>query len=76
MAYLNGENIKPANNAEAKKLIGKRVQYLRSTDIDRSGRGYIFPRTGTIVEVVRRNIDIDGNMVHLSDIVEMVELVS
>ena len=76
MAYLDGENIKPTTNAEAKKLIGKRVEYLRNCDIDRSGRGYIFPRTGTIVEVVGKNIDIDGNMIHLSNIVEMVELVS
>lgn len=75
MAYFPEEtNIAPKTNAEAKKLIGKRVKYLCEENIDKSGRGYIFPRTGTINSVVGRNIEIDGDMIYLSRLVEMVEL--
>lgn len=38
VAYLEGKNIAPKTNAEARKLIEKRVQNLRPSDIDRSGR--------------------------------------
>lgn len=54
--YLEGENIAPATAAEARKLIGKRVQYLRTGDIDRSGRGYYAPQEGVINDVSGRNI--------------------
>lgn len=75
MAYFPEEtNIAPKTNAEAKRLIGKRVKYLCEENIDKSGRGYIFPRTGTITDVVGKNIEIDGDMIYLSKLVEMVEL--
>jgi hypothetical protein len=44
MGRLEGQNIKPRTAKEAKALIGKEVIYLQTGDIDRSGRGYFFPR--------------------------------
>ena len=49
--YLEGKNIKPYNNKQAKELIGKRVQFVRNCDIDKSGRGYFFPRDNVINDV-------------------------
>lgn len=72
MAYLTGNCVKPYTAAEAKALIGKRVQFLRRWDIDKSGRGYFFPKYGTVTGAHRTNIEIDGDMVAMSDIVEMV----
>ena len=69
---LDGENIRPANVKAARALIGKNVKYLRSCDIDRTGRGYIFPKTGTIEDVFGRNVCIGGDYIAFSRIVEMV----
>lgn len=41
--------------------IGKRICYLRGADIDRSGRGYYFPRYGTVEGVFRRSAMISGD---------------
>lgn len=73
--YLEGENIAPATAAEARALIGKRVEYLRSRDIDHSGRGYYFPRTGVITRAAGRSIEFDDSQdwIHRSSIREMVE---
>lgn len=74
--YLEGENIAPRTAAEAKALIGKRVQYLRSVDIDRSGRGYYYPRTGRVTDAFGRNIDFneEQNYHPFSRITEMILL--
>lgn len=68
---LEGENVTPHRNSEAKKLIGCQVQYLCGRDIDRSGRGYFFPQTGTVNDVYGRNIQINDEYIYLSTIVEM-----
>jgi hypothetical protein len=60
------------NAKEARALIGKRVKYLRGIDIDKTGRGYVFPRYGTIERVIGRELLIDGDYVVRSRIVEMV----
>lgn len=76
MAYLTGKLITPRTAKEARALIGKRVTYLRKADIDYSGRGLFFPRTGTIKAVFRKNIALDdeGNFeLYMPDLVEMVE---
>lgn len=65
------ENCKPYTVSEARALIGKRVEYLRSLDVDRSGRGYIFPRRGTVDDARGRNISIDGEWDALTSFVEM-----
>ena len=38
--------------SEAMKYVGKRIWYLREIDIDKSGRGYYFPRFIAIDEIV------------------------
>ena len=73
MNYLDGENIKPASNSEAKGMIGISVVFLRSCDIDKSGRGYFFPRRGVIEGVSGQNIIINGDYISLSDLMEVVK---
>ena len=71
--YLEGENIKPSYNKDAKKLIGKSVEYLRSCDIDKSGRGYYFPRRNKIVDVIGRQLIFENSdSVYFNDIKEMI----
>lgn len=74
MDFLEGLNIKPHNNKTAKSLIGKRVKYLHEIDIDNSGRGYFFPKYGTVEEVKGREMCIDGSWVSISEVREMVEI--
>ena len=72
--YLEGENIAPRSNAEARALVGKKVEYLQGRDIDRSGRGYFFPRIGVVAAVRGRDIAMDDSSnfcVHLNNLVEM-----
>lgn len=72
MKYLEGVQIQPS---ELKNYLGKKVIYLFKRDIDRSGRGYYFPRTGTITAINGRRIDFDDKQEYrsLSDLVECVE---
>lgn len=74
MSMLNGDSCKPWNAADAKKLIGQRIEYLRISDVDRSGRGYYFPRRGVVVAAKGRRIAIDDewNWYGISDFVEIV----
>lgn len=74
MNYLDGANVAPKTHSAAKKLIGKHVRYLCESDIDRSGRGYFFPRSGEIVDVYKGNIAInekDNFLMHISEVKEM-----
>ena len=52
----------------ARKLVGKRVKYLRTCD--RTPRGSVF-RTGIITDVLRNNIEIGGDYLHFSQIVSI-----
>lgn len=73
--YLKGDNLAPLNAAKAKSLLGKKITFLRRSDIDRSGRGYFFPQSGVVSAVVGRNIAINdpNNFVCLySEFVEVV----
>lgn len=58
--YLEGTNARPSTVAAARALIGLRIQYLRDVDIDRSGRGYYFPRYDNVLEVSGRNIRLEN----------------
>ena len=70
---LEGENIAPKTAAQAKVLIGKRVTYLRESDIDRSGRGYYFPRHGIVTNAQGKNIEISENdWLSFGSLVEMI----
>lgn len=70
--FLQGDNLAPSTAAKARALIGQRVTYLKTSDIDRSGRGYIFPRSGRVEGVTGRNLLIDGNYIALSALEELV----
>lgn len=72
--YLEGENIAPRTVADAKKLIGIAVEYLPERDIDKSGRGYYFPRRGTIESARGREIVISGDYLVMRNIREMILL--
>lgn len=76
MIFENGKDF-PRYTDEIKKLIGKTIRYLRNCDIDKSGRGYYFPKYGTIVEVKGHDIRIDetNDWVYSKDIVEYEEFV-
>jgi hypothetical protein len=75
--YFPGhEDVTPRTAAQARALIGTRVLYLRNADVDKSGRGYLFPQSGTVAEVRGREVAIDepGNFViHLGNLVIMVK---
>ena len=66
--YLDGETVPVKTKADRLKLIGKRIQYLRPSDIDRSGRGFFFPRTGTVTGSEGRNFILDdGDALYAPD---------
>lgn len=70
--FLTGVNVKPAGVAAARDLIGRRVVYLTTADIDNSGRGYFFPKHGTVTDAHMRHIEIDNDrFVRLNSVVEM-----
>ena len=75
MQRLTGKNIAPLNSAAAKKLIGKRITYLRECDMDRSGRGYFFPRGGVVADVFRGNLAIDDSSNFIGSLRSFVEVV-
>lgn len=79
MSRLEGTSIKHLLSTKEGRtsLVGKEVVYLTSSDIDRSGRGYFFPRYGMIAGFSPRGremaIDTTENYVAFtSDVVEMV----
>lgn len=72
-SYLDGENIRPRNTMQAKAMMGASVNYLHESDIDKSGRGYFWPRQGKITGVFNGRIDFDDRQLWYSirDIREM-----
>ncbi len=72
MKYLEGHHI--ASTA-AKEHIGRKVQYLLHRDIDKTGRGYYFPKIGVITTVFNRQIDFgNGDYIPYSECREIVLL--
>lgn len=75
--HLEGVNVAPRTKAQVEALIGHKVKVLLKQDIDRSGRGYIFPHVHTLMGVYRRHLAFDDphNYLHTySDVVEMQDL--
>ena len=69
---LEGEHIE-LKSAEVRKHIGKSIIYLRHCDIDKSGRGYYFPKYGKIENAQGRNIFLEnGNVLSFSELAEVV----
>ena len=74
MNFENGKYFPHIAN-EIRKLIGKKIKYLRNCDIDKSGRNYMFPRTGTITDVHGKNVEFDHvNWEYSPTIVEYEEI--
>lgn len=72
MAYLDGKQIK-IDTPTLKEMIGQKVQYLLERDIDKTGRGYFFPRLGCITEIVNKQVDLGyGNFEPFSSIREII----
>lgn len=70
--YFAGETAPFRTAADRKALVGKYIRYVRHCDIDKSGRGYIFPRMDTVVESVGINLFFDsGSSVARGDLVEV-----
>ena len=74
MARLEGHHAPFSTAADRKRLIGRRVRYLRHCDIDKTGRGYFFPRSGNVTDARGTQIILgDGNSVSRGDLVELVD---
>lgn len=70
--YLDGDAAPFRTAAQRKALVGKRIEYLRDCDIDRSGRGYFFPRIGIVESASGVALYLDnGSDLRRSDIVEL-----
>lgn len=63
--------IKNPKTLDVRKFVGKRVVYLLSGDIDRSGRGIFFPRYADVVKVEKQNVWVDSDVLFLPQIVEI-----
>ena len=73
--HLDGTTLPFQTAADRKALVGKTIRYLRLCDIDRSGRGYIFPRVNTVVEAKGIYLIMDnGDAAGRSELVEIVEI--
>jgi hypothetical protein len=72
--YMTGALRFPKTADEVRKLIGKKIRYLRTEDVDNSGRGYLFPKSGTVEDVNGKNVSIDGSWVYYPSILEYIVL--
>lgn len=62
---------KNPNTRNMKRYIGKVTIILRTCDIDRSGRGYIFPHAYKVTHVKNRNVWTDTDCFLLRSIIEI-----
>lgn len=68
--YFDNGKTMGVDPIRAREMIGKKIRYLTTSDIDKSGRGYFFPRVGTISDFYRNQVCIDGNYIYISNIIE------
>jgi hypothetical protein len=70
---MDGEPLpKPYTASGMRKLIGREFMLLQSSDIDRSGRGYYFPKHRRLEGVRDRYLIFDGEYyIHRSSIVQL-----
>ncbi len=72
--FDNGKSF-PNTTAGFSKLVGKKIKFVRKSDIDNSGRGYFFPQTNTIVRVYNRKVEFaNGAWESFSSLVEYEEI--
>lgn len=73
MPHLEGEHAAFRTAAERRALIGCHIRYLRDCDIDKSGRGYLFPRTDIVIDAKGRELFLEnGSTLSASDLREVV----
>lgn len=60
MAYLNNGLSFPRTAKNIKALVGNKIEYLLERDIDKSGRGYFWPKIGVVTAQAGKNAWIDG----------------
>jgi hypothetical protein len=72
MRYLEGEQL---DKTKLKNYLGCRCEYLLKRDIDKSGRGFFFPRVGVITSANKLKIDFDDSQDPKSVKTELVEIV-
>jgi hypothetical protein len=70
--YLEGEVVEFRTAADRRKLVGHAIRFVRSCDIDKSGRGYVFPRVAFIEGAKGSQLLFDnGDSVHVGDLREV-----
>lgn len=70
--YEEMESVHISCKSDAQKYIGKNIWYLRSIDIDKSGRGYYFPRFIAIIGIEGKEFyDEQGNSIPYKDILRI-----
>ena len=75
MQRLTGTNLAPLTTKKARELIGKKITYLRTFDIDQSGRGYFFARSGIVADVYKGNLAVDDKNNFIGTLKSFVEVV-
>lgn len=60
MEYLGDYKGTEVTASALKNHMGRRIVYLTERDIDKSGRGYFFPRTGKVEGTYHNNVIVDG----------------
>jgi hypothetical protein len=72
---LTGNHVAFRTAADRRALVGRYIMFLRHCDIDRTGRGMFFPRTGIVQSAGGRFLNMDnGTSLAASDLVEVVDL--
>ena len=73
MQRLEGDLAPIRTAADRKKLVGKYIRYLRDCDIDKSGRGYFFPRFDGVLQASGRLLHLtNGDSLKAGDLREVV----
>ncbi len=73
MNRLEGEQAAFQTAEDRKKLVGKVIKYLRQCDIDKSGRGYFFPRVDVVIDAKGRQLILSNwDSLSAGDLVELV----
>ena len=70
--YFDGDPVQVRTKKDRERLVGKVVRYVRSIDIDRSGRGFFFPRWGIVTGAHGRELILENGYLNASDVVEIV----
>lgn len=59
-------------SADFHKFIGKRVAYLKTEDLD-AGYRHLSYRLGTVTDIYRKHLVIDGDYIHASQLYSIEE---